>query len=74
MNRKPTSSWLILNDDKINKLLKQLEISDFAGGYDGSVNLREIIRIVKGSKEEINILCRKVERLEIELEEEKKKK
>jgi len=73
MNRLPTSNWLVLNTQKIKNLLRQLEIYDFSGSYGGDINLREVIRIIKGAQEEINILSRRVEKLESELEDEKKK-
>lgn len=70
---KLTSMWLALNDKIITNILRELEINDLKESY-GEINLREIIRIIKGAKEEINILSRKVERLESELEDEKRKK
>lgn len=62
-----TSNWLILNSNRISKLLRELEIYDLKGSYGGEVNLKEVIRIIKGSKEEIEILSRKVEKLEIDV-------
>lgn len=72
--RKLTSNWMALNSQRIDNLLRECEIYDLKGSYGGEINLREIIRIIKGSKEEINILSRKVENLEVKLEEEKNKK
>lgn len=71
MNRRPTSSWLVMNTQKIETLLRQIEVYDFSGGYGGEINLREVIRIIRGAREEIEILSRKVEKLEIETEEKK---
>lgn len=64
-----TSNWLILNSNRISKLLRELEIYDLKGSYGGELNLKEVIRIIKGSKEEIEILSRKVEKLEINVKE-----
>jgi len=72
-DRKFTSRWLILNYERISKLLRELEIYHLKGSYGGNVDLKEVIRIIRGSKEEIDILSRKVERLEIQFEEEKNK-
>lgn len=72
-DRLPTSHWQVLNTQKIENLLRQLEIYDFSGSYGGEINLKEVIRIIKGANEEIDILSRKVERLEIQLENEKNK-
>jgi len=72
--RNPTSVWLNLSDKRINELLRQLEICSLKGTSDGSIDLREVIRIIRGAREEIKCLSRRVERLEIELENEKNKK
>jgi len=67
-DRKFTSNWLILNCERISKLLRELETYELKGSYGGNINLKEVIRIIKGAKEEIEILSRKVERLEIQVQ------
>jgi len=66
MSRIFISNWLALNSQKIDKILRECEIYDLKGSYGGELNLREVIRIIKGAKEEINILSGKVEKLEIQ--------
>lgn len=74
MAKNLTSNWMALNSQRFDKLIRDCEVYDLKGSYGGELDLREVIRIVKGAREEINILSRKVEKLGVELEEEKNKK
>jgi hypothetical protein len=72
MERPMTSNWLVLNQRRIEQLIRDCEIYELKGSYGGSINLKEVIRVIIGAREEINVLSRRIEKLELELEKEKK--
>lgn len=66
---KGTSSvWLSLNNRRISEILNKLEFYKLRGTCDDDIDLIEIMRIIKGSREEINNLLLRISKLENQVE------
>jgi len=68
MNEIINNVWLLLNRKKYDKIIKECQVHDLKGGYGGSLNLKEIISLLIGSREEIKKLQKKIDLLETKKE------